>query len=77
MPVRAMIAKAEPIFSPRTTIPPPPSGVFAKAYPLHAMTIEHAWEPEPATVADNDDGLRTDVSELFGDVHDRDTLRPT
>jgi hypothetical protein len=70
-----MIAKAEPVFVPRTTIPPPPSGVFAKAYPLYAMCPEPTWEPEAGTVAEND-GPRTDIDDLFGDVHFRDTYRP-
>jgi len=70
-----MIAKAAPssTSSPRTTIPPPASGVFLKAYSLYAMDAEATWEP--ATVdLDPEEMVATDISELLGDAHD--TLRP-
>ena len=70
-----MIAKAAPpsTSSPRTTIPPPASGVFLKAYSLYAMAPEEAWEPTTVEI-DPEEMVATDISELLGDAHD--TLRP-
>lgn len=76
--VHAMIAKAAPssTSSPRTTIPPPASGVFLKAYSLYAMDAEATWEPTTVEL-DPEEMVATDISELLGDAHDaHDTLRP-
>lgn len=76
-----MIAKAAPssTSSPRTTIPPPASGVFLKAYSLYAMDAEATWEPTTVEL-DPEEMVATDISELLGDAldtHDaHDTLRP-
>jgi len=73
-----MIAKAAPssTSSPRTTIPPPASGVFLKAYSLYAMDAEATWEPATVEI-DPEEMVATDISELLGDAHDtHDTLRP-
>ena len=67
-----------PVYSPRTTIPPPASGVFTAAYPLFAMIAVEAFEP-PADETAND-GVPTDIDELSGasadDVHACPTERP-
>ena len=67
-----------PAFSPRTTIPPPASGVFPASYPLYAMIAVDAFEPAADEIAN--DGVATDIDELLAmtgeDPHSRPTERP-
>lgn len=67
-----------PVFSPRTTIPPPASGVYQASYPLYAMIAVEPFDAEPCDIAN--DGVATDIDDLLAttgdDAHTRPTERP-
>ena len=67
-----------PAFSPRTTIPPPASGVYPASYPLYAMIAVEpadAFEPDGGDFAN--DGVATDIDALLSSTGDEAHTRPT